>query len=399
MATSTPILAATRPMPVSFGRLLGFFFIITIMPYLWSLTQVMAYRGIYTTAVTIFNLTGFAAFLMQYPFSGRISRVTHFSGIDNTMRLHRKAGEIIAIYFFLHPFLTVLPRYFIAPSLSFSDLWTTFTAPESVTGVYAWTIMSIWVLMAVFKERLGISYEVWRISHGLGFVAVAILATLHAITVGRHGQYSLWFQGMWIVLCGVAVSIISYTYFVRPFLQKKKPFKLVDIVKLGSRDWNLTIEKDGDFEFEFEAGQFLWINTSGNPFKRCEHPFSIASCPSSLPRLSFIIRELGDYTSRLDQLKPGQRVYVDGPHGVFTLEGQNAAGVALIAGGAGIGPTLGILRQLRDLGESRSIRLIYGNRCFEQMVFLDEIEMTEKALPDFKKTLVLEQAFRRPVWR
>ncbi len=36
---------------------------ITVLPYLWSLTQGLAYRGVYATAVTLANLAGFAAFL------------------------------------------------------------------------------------------------------------------------------------------------------------------------------------------------------------------------------------------------------------------------------------------------------------------------------------------------
>ena len=164
------------------------------------------------------------------------------------------------------------------------------------------------------------SYEAWRISHGLGLIAVAILATWHAVTVGRHGVYNLWFDVMWITLCAVAVSTVAYTYFVRPVLQQRRPFKIVGLQKEGSSDWGLTIEKDGDFDFDFDGGQFVWINTSGNPYNRKEHPFSIASSPASLPKVEFLIRAAGDYTSNLDQLKPGQRVFVDGPHGAFTSD-------------------------------------------------------------------------------
>lgn len=390
MTAPAVLLPATRQPPLTFGRLLVVYSLFIVLPYLWSLTQDLAYRGVYVTAITIANLAGLAALLAQSLLSGRIEAVTRRAGIDNGMRLHRQVGELVAVYFFLHPFLIVLPRYLIAPQRATEDIWVALTAAESATGLYAWALMGVWVLMAKYRDRLGLGYEAWRISHGLGLVAVAILATHHAVTVGRHGRYEPWFDVMWILLCAAAIAATCFTYFVRPLLQQRRPFRVASVSKAGASDWYLTIEKDGDFDFSFDAGQFVWINTTGNPFNRAEHPFSIASSPTDSSRISFVIRELGDYTRRLSSLKPGQRVYVDGPHGVFTLVGRKADGIALIAGGAGIGPILGILRQLRDIGESRPVRLVYGNRSFWQMVFQDEIVQAVATMRDFRQTLVLE---------
>ena len=388
--SKSTLLPPTHRPPLTFGRMLLIYVVLALMPYLYSLTQGLEYRGVYVTLLTACNIAFFAALLAQYPLAGRIKAVTKITGLDNGMKLHRKAGEYIALFFFLHPFLILAPRFIHAPQKTLDDAWTTFIAGEASTGVFAWAVMTVWVLMAVFKDKLKMSYEAWRISHGLGLVAVIILGTHHAATVGRHGRYNAWFDVMWIVLCTIAVAIVAYTYFVRPVIQKKRPFKLVSAKRLSASDWALTIEKDADFPFEFDAGQFLWINTSGNAFNRSEHPYSIASSPTSLPQVSFVVRELGDFSSNLDKLKPGQRVYVDGPHGVFTLNGRQASGIALIAGGAGIGPNLGILRQLIDLNESRPVRMIYGNRRYDQMCVQDEIIAYEKALPDFKQRLVLE---------
>ncbi len=392
MSKNTILLPPTGQPPLTFGRMMLLYMGIALLPFIWSTTQGLENRGIYEMTLTVLNISLFSALLAQYFLAGRIEAVTRVTGIDNGMQLHRKAGEYIALYFFLHPFLIILPRFFLSPQRAKGDVWDTFIAGEASTGVYAWAVMGVWVLMAMYKDKMKISYEAWRISHGLGFIAVALLSTHHAISVGRHGRYDPLFDLMWIVLCALAVGTVLYTYIIRPLNQKKQPFKLVEATKLGASDWSVTIEKDGNFPFNFNAGQFLWINTTGNPYNRSEHPFSIASSPTALPRISFIIRELGDFTSNLGKLKPGQRVYVDGPHGVFTLNGREAQGIALIAGGAGIGPNLGILRQLRDLGENRPVRLIYGNRTMDQMVFQDEITAIEGDLDDFKQSLVLEKS-------
>lgn len=392
MNTTTALLPPTRKPPLTFGRLLILYVVLATVPFIYSLSQGLEYRGWYETLLTYLNISFFAALLAQYPLAGRINAVTSVTGLDNGMQLHRKAGEYIALYFFLHPFLIVAPRFFSSPVRAKGDLWDSLIAGESSTGVYAWAIMGIWVLMSIYRKKLKISYEAWRISHGLGLVAVAVLGTHHAISVGRHGRYDVWFDAMWVILCAIAVGIVSFIYFVRPAMQKKQPFKLVHTKKIADNDWELTIEKDGDFPFNFDAGQFLWLNTSGKAYNRSEHPFSIASSPAALPRISFIIRELGDWTGNLDKLTPGQRVYVDGPHGVFTLNGRQATGVALLAGGAGIGPNLGLLRQLRDLGDSRPVRLVYGNRRMNQMCCQEEIAQIEKEMDNFKQHLSLEQA-------
>uniref|UniRef100_UPI00248FE914 hypothetical protein n=1 Tax=Janibacter hoylei TaxID=364298 RepID=UPI00248FE914 len=86
--------------------------------------------------------------------------------------------------------------------------------------------------------------------HGIALVAVAILGTDHAVSVGRHGRYNAYFDAMWIILCTIAVGIVAYTYFYRPIIQKRRPFNLVEAKKIGASDWSLTIEKDGNFPFE-----------------------------------------------------------------------------------------------------------------------------------------------------
>lgn len=389
MNTSQALLPAIKRPPVAFRSLIIVYLLIALVPYGLSLTQGLELRGWYQVLVTLLSIAGLMAIMLQFALSGRFAPITERTGIDNSMSVHRQAGQLIALFFLLHPFLIVLPRLWIAPAHAVEDIWTTITSPGTQTGVIAWSLVVIWVLMAINRDRLGMSYEAWRMSHGAGFIAVIILATHHAATVGRHGRYEPWFDAMWIALCTLAVASVLYNYIVRPLRWKKQPFKLVDVKKAGSSDWRLTIEKDGDFEFAFDAGQFLWINTTGNPFDRTEHPFSIASSPAALPRISFIIRAQGDFTSNLDLLKPGQTVFVDGPHGAFTLTGRKAKGIALIAGGVGIGPILGILRQLRDVGDSRPVRLVYGNRVMEQMVFQDEIAAMDSVL-DFQQTLALE---------
>jgi NAD(P)H-flavin reductase len=93
-----------------------------------------------------------------------------------------------------------------------------------------------------------------------------------------------------------------------------------------------------------------------------------------------VIKELGDFTGSLDQVKPGMRAYLDGPYGSMSVEGRSEPGIALIAGGVGIAPMLSILNQMRLTGDSRRVRLIYGNRLEEQIVFREDLPREDTIL-------------------
>ncbi|MDV7142710.1 ferredoxin reductase family protein [Tropicimonas sp. TH_r6] len=378
--------------PVTFPRLLVLLCALVLVPYGLALSQGLEIRNFYTELVTALSIAGLAAMLLQFVLAGRIGWFLRRAGLDQSMLLHRRAGQWIAALFFLHPFLLVLPRFIVAPQLAASDIWLTFTAAETATGFYAMALMAVLVLASVFKDRLPMRYEAWRLSHGVGFAIVAILATDHAITNGRHGVYNAWFDAMWIALCAAAVASLLDTYLWQPWRRTRRPFRVAAIERGSARDMVLTIEKNGDFPLDFKPGQFAWINTSGHAGNLSEHPFSIASTPQDLPRLSFVIRNLGDYTSTLGEIEIGQDVFLDGPYGDFTLDSAPAPEIVLIAGGAGIGPILGLLRQLRAEGRDRPVQLIYGSRTPEDVVAREEIAATEAEMADFTATLVLEHA-------
>lgn len=380
-----------RSQPLPTASLLGLYAAAALLPYLLGLaSENVVYRNAFTEITTLASMGGMMLMLVQFALSGRLATVSRLAGIDRGMLAHRKVGEALAILFLLHPLLIVLPRAAVSGSYALDDLWVTFTAPLTETGFYAWSLLIVWVLMAMFRDRLRIRYETWRISHGLGAAGIAVLATDHVITVGRHGHYldDQWLDRVWIGLCAVAVLALLHTYLIRPLRLARRGFRIASIERVSRSDWCVTVRQHRGTPLSFQAGQFVWLNTARSPFLRSEHPFSIASSTASLPEVSFIVRDQGDYTSRLGSMKPGQEACLEGPFGEFTLRGRSGRGVGLIATGAGIGPVLGLLRQLRDDGDPRPIRLVYGNRTLDQMVLQQEILGMARTL-DFRQVLAV----------
>ena len=86
-----------------------------------------------------------------------------------------------------------------------------------------------------------------------------------------------------------------------------------------------------------------------------------------------MLKELGDFTRTIGQIESGAVAYLDGPYGNLSVDDRTEPGVALIAGGVGLAPLLGILREMRLANDPRKVRLIYGNRVDDQIAYRDEL--------------------------
>jgi 3-phenylpropionate/trans-cinnamate dioxygenase ferredoxin reductase subunit len=145
--------------------------------------------------------------------------------------------------------------------------------------------------------------------------------------------------------------------------------------------WTLVLKPVGHPGMNFMPGQFAWITAWKSPFSDTEHPFSFSSSASKPDELAFTIKELGDFTSTIKTMKPGQKVYLDGPFGHFTVDRHlHARQFIFIAGGVGITPIMSILRTLADRGEKRPLTLIYANNEWESVIFREELEALKTAL-------------------
>jgi predicted ferric reductase len=120
-----------------------------------------------------------------------------------------------------------------------------------------------------------------------------------------------------------------------------------------------------------------------------QHPFTIASSAAHPQRLGFTIKELGDFTSSIGQMKPGTAAYLDGPYGAFTID-ESSRAIVMSAGGIGITPMMSIIRTLRDERDQRPLLLIYAVHSLDCAVYGEELCAATAAM-NLRIVHVLEQ--------
>ena len=178
---------------------------------------------------------------------------------------------------------------------------------------------------------------------------------------------------LWLLMTGLAAGSLLVVYLLVPLCQRSRPWRVKSVEPLTQKQWEVTLEPDGHPGLEYKAGQFVWLNVGHSPFSMKENPFSICSAPAGGREVAFMIKELGDFTRTIGRIKTGTSAYIDGPYGNLCVERRTEPGVALIAGGVGLAPLLGILRQMRLTGDSREVKLIYGNRKADQIAYGGEL--------------------------
>lgn len=356
------------------GLLLCCYLVVVLAPI--ALAWMLGYppRTFWDELSSAVAMAAFAGLLIEFVLSGRFKTISGRMGIDVTMRFHQLMARSLTVLVLVHPFMYVTAtQNYPRPDDLTRQMTLGLTGASIITGLIAWVALIMTVILALFRNKSDWSYEAWRLSHGIGAVVFALFATHHTVHAGRYSSDPV-LTAFWIALLLIALLTMAWVYLITPFRQLRHPYRVASVRPVALKTWEVAIEPARGDALRFEAGQFVWLTLDRSPFAITEHPFSISSSPSMRPRIEFLIKEAGDATSKIGELKLGAFAYMDGPHGALTLEGRQGTGIVLIAGGVGIAPLVSMLRQLAAEGEKRPLQLIYGNRIVEQIAYQEELQ-------------------------
>ena len=367
----------------------GFFWItvflaVVLVPVLLMLVPAVPsgrpFRLEFSVALGFFGLTQIA---VQFVLIARFKSVTAPYGIDLILHFHRRLALIAIAAIVLHPLILVIDNPSRLKLLNpLGGNWASRMALLATLCLLAIAITTVW------RRKLKIDYEYWRLSHLILGVLAVIFAQLHVSMAGLYTNI-LWKYLIWEIMAVAMVGLVVYLRLIKPFLQKGRRWRVAEVRPELGKTWTLALEPVGHPGMRFLPGQFAWIKLSDTPFTIEEHPFSFSSSSQREDRIEFGIKELGDFTSTIKDLKPGTFASLDGPHGAFCIDRYPAAGFVFIAGGVGITPMLSFLRSMADRGDHRPVLLLYSGKAWDGMSYREELERLKDIL-DLKVTYVLE---------
>jgi len=308
----------------------------------------------------------------QFATSGRLRSIAPVFGADVVLQFHRQAGVVAAVVVLAHPVVLIAtdPDY-----LEFFDpRVNVLRALALITVVPALLLL---VATSLWRQRVGLNYEWWRLSHGTLSLLVVFIGMVHGIQVGEHLGV-LWKQGIWVGVLVGAMYLVVHSRVIRPQLMKRRPYRVTEIREELPGTFTLGVEPDGHVGMKFRAGQYAWITVGDSPYSLQQHPFSFSSSERSA-ELCFTAKAVGDFTSSWKDFEPGRAVYLEGPYGAFTFDAESE-GAVFVAGGIGVTPVMSILRTMHDNDDQRPAVFVYGNSTTADIAFRDEIRALESAL-------------------
>lgn len=325
-------------------------------------------RGFWREFAVGLGFAGLSMMGFQFLLTGRFRRITSPYGIDVVYHFHRTVSLIAFAFLTLHAVILAVQ----SPALL--RLLDPFSGPGWLTaGSVGWLAFVAVIAASLWRQRLGLGYETWRVSHALLAVAAVGLSLGHVAGVGYYvrGPFNL---GLWVGLAAGWAMALAYVRVVKPLGLLRRPYIVEEVVPERGRSWTLTLRPEGHPGLHFEPGQFAWLKVDRSPFGVREHPFSFSSSSLNRERLQITIKELGDFTSTVGALQPGARAYLDGPYGSFSVDRHPAPGYVFLAAGVGITPVVSILRSLADRCDRRPLVLFYASRTWEDVTFREELD-------------------------
>jgi len=335
------------------------------------------YNDITYSIGRIAGLIGMTMFALTFVLSTRLKFVDRiFGGLDKSYVAHGILGGTALIMIMAHPIFLVLK--FIPDNIKLAASYLIPGGALSVDfGIIALVIMIFLIYLTLYSK---IRYHRWKFTHEfLGLVFV--FAVLHIFLVRNTVAIDDIFPGYYVYASLVSmVGLISFAYSLLVRKEsKEKEYRISSVKQLNNEVHEIIMVpvKEG---ISYRAGQFVFLSFRNEKLSEEPHPFSIAS-KSNDREIKVIVKALGDFTSQLAHLKAGNRVFIEGPYGMFNEKYSNKEQVWL-AGGIGITPFMGMAEDFAQHGKNKT-HLFYSVRGHEHLVGINELREVESKNNNF----------------
>lgn len=317
------------------------------------------------------RLTGLLAGYLCAVLLGLMARIPALDrgvGTDRLARWHATAGRYTISLSLIHmTFATA--AYAVRNGVGPFDgaLTLVLTGPALLEATVAIILLAGVAVISMREVRRRVSYEVWHYLHFATYGAV-FLAFAHQLTGPDFDANPLMGLFWWTLYLAVCGALIWYR-FLTPVRRALRHRLRVAHVRVESPEV-VSVYLTGEHldELDAEPGQFLRWRFLTPGMWWTANPYSL-SAPANPRFLRITVKGVGKHSRALAHLRPGTRVWAEGPYGALTAARLRRRRVLLIGGGVGISPLRALFETLP--GE---VTLVYLARRDEDLVLRSELD-------------------------
>lgn len=298
----------------------------------------------------------------------RMTLVERWIGSELLTRWHREFGAALVVAALAHAGCVLVGYALIDGVPVLAELGVFVAEFEGmITAIVALELLiMVWVL-AGRAVRARLPYGLWRALHATSYLAL-FLGFGHQLALGqqlfRPGPGRTW----WTVLYAVAVLALVWGRLVEPLrLNLRHRFRVAGVVVEGPATVSVYLSGHR-LHRAAQAGQFFRWRFLARGLWATAIPLSL-SAAARPDRLRLTVRVVGRHTAALRDLRPGVRVWAQGPMGALPGSRFRGNPPLFIAAGSGIAPVRALLEELPD-----RTTVIYRESTARDVIFRPELE-------------------------
>jgi predicted ferric reductase len=293
-------------------------------------------------------------------------------GSDRAARWHASAGRWTIALLICHIVFITLGYAAQAHTGPVSQLGTiVLDMPDMLKATAGAVILLLVGYTSMRAVRARLRYETWYHLHLLTYAAV-FLAFFHQLSTGADLVASTGARAAWYTLYGGAACLVLWFRVLTPLrLNARHRIHVEAVVPEAAGVYSVWLRGHHLERIGARPGQFLRWRFLAPGLWPASHPYSLSAMPRD-GRMRITVKAQGDHSAAVADLRPGTRVWAEGPYGALTAGRRSRDKVLLIAGGTGITP----LRTLFETLPARpgDLTLLYRARTADELALRDELE-------------------------
>ncbi|MFF7153889.1 ferric reductase-like transmembrane domain-containing protein [Streptomyces sp. NPDC008139] len=316
-------------------------------------------------------LTGYCCALLV-GLMARIPALEQGVGSDRVARWHAMAGRYTVCLLIAHITLILWGYAAQAHASVLGETWTVvFTYPDMLKGTIGGLLLLVVGALSVRAVRRKVRYETWYYLHLLTYLAI-FLAFWHQLALGADFAGGTVARGLWYALyLGVAAAALWYRVLVPQRLNLRHRLRVASVVREAPGVVSVLIRGRRLPELAVRPGQFLRWRFLTPGLWWTASPYSLSAAPRR-DLLRITVKAVGEHSTALAGLRPGTRIWAEGPYGALTAERRTRQKVLLLAGGVGVTPLRALFESL-PAGPG-DLTLVYRARTEADLALRGELE-------------------------